>query len=293
MKSEKKCAVFIMLGQSNAVGHGVPMKAEDVVFEPMKSVFGLSREKNQSITASALAFEGYRTAKMNLAEEQDDTYSVPNLLAKQWQAAIDRGEALPPLYILHIAIGAQGVTEGYMWHPDRAPRLVPGKLGTVDISLYPFTAHILSLLDGAFSAMGKEYEVIGLHWRGGENDTTASLEVLEKDLFLIYTRIFDGFAEHIGRYPLVLHKIVCPDRCRDLDPTGEKLKRMHFINGVFEELAEKYGGRVFDATRAPQYREGVRGNGIFIDDCVHYTPEVNAWVASEILREYKESRNKI
>ena len=287
----KKCAVFILLGQSNAVGHGVPMKKEDVVSVPMKNVFGLSREKNQSYDGTSLCFEGYVTAGMNLAEEQDDTYSVANCLAKTWQAEIDRGAALPDLYIIHIAIGAQGVTSTYMWYPEREPVLKPGKLGMVDISLYPFTEHILSLLDGYFKEAGKEYEVMGLHFRGGENDTTVEKEVLEKELFDIYTRIFDGFEKQIGKYPLVLHKIVCPDRCMDMDPTGVKLERMHYINSVFLRLAEKYGGEIFDATKAPQFIPNVRGNGIFIGDCVHYTPEVNGWVAETILAEYKKKNS--
>ena len=289
---EKKCAVFILLGQSNAVGHGVPMRAEDKVSVPMQNVFGLSREKNQSFDIDALCFEGYKTAGMNLAEEQDDTYSVANLLARRWQAEIDAGAVLPDLYIVHIAIGAQGVTEGYMWHPDRERFMKPGRLGTVDISLYPFTVHILSLTDKYFREAGKDYEVIGLHFRGGENDTTAKREVLQKELFGIYTRIFDGFEQAIGKYPLVLHKIVCPDRCNDLDPSGEKLRRMEYINEVFALLAKKYGGEVFDATKAPQFLPDVRGNGIFIDDCVHYTPEVNAWVAEEILRNYNKERKE-
>ena len=286
MRNNEKCAVFILLGQSNAVGHGVPMKDEDKVLLPMENVFGLSREKNQSLDNSSLCWEGYVTAGMNLAEEQDHTYSVANCLAKRWQAAIDSGKALPDLYIIHIAIGAQGITRGYMWHPDRPKSIKPGKLGTVDISLYPFTEHILSLLDESFRKMGKEYEVMGLHWRGGENDTTVEIEELQAELEKIYIRIFDGFEAQIGAYPLVFHKLVCRDRTMDLDPTGEKLRRMHYINRVFESLAERYGAEVFDATKAPQFIPDVRGNGIFIGDCVHYTPEVNVWVAEQILADY-------
>ncbi len=283
MRNNEKCAVFILLGQSNAVGHGVPMKEEDKVLLPMKNVFGLSREKNQSFDNGSLFWQGYTTAGMNLAEEQDNTYSVANCLAKHWQAAIDSGKALPDLYIIHIAIGAQGVTRGYMWYPDRPEKILPGKLGTVDISLYPFTEHILSLLDENFRKMGKDYEVMGLHWRGGENDTTVEIEELQAELENIYIRIFDGFKAKIGAYPLVFHKLVCHDRTMDLDPTGEKLRRLHYINRVFESLSERYGAEIFDATKAPQFIPDVRGNGIFIGDCVHYTPEVNDWVAEQIL----------
>ena len=284
----KKCALFILLGQSNAVGHGVPMKEEDIVSVPMKNVFGLSREKNQSFDITSLSWEGYVTAGMNLAEEQDNTYSVANCLAKRWQAEIDGGASLPDLYVVHIAIGAQGVTKSYMWYPDRPKTIKPGKLGAVDISLFPFTEHILSLVKESFFAMGKEYEVVGLHWRGGENDTTVETAELKEVLEGIYVRMFDAFEKQIGPYPLVLHKIVCPDRTLDMDPTGEKLRRMYYIDGVFDSLASHYAGAsVFDATRAPQFVANVRGNGIFIDDCVHYKPEVNDWAAEQILRDYK------
>jgi hypothetical protein len=138
--------------------------------------------------------------------------------------------------------------------------------------------------------MGKEYEIMGLHWRGGENDTTVALEELQTELENIYIRIFDGFKAQIGTYPLVFHKLVCHDRALDMDPTGEKLRRMHYINRVFDSLAEHYGASIFDATKAPQFIPDVRGNGIFIDDCVHYKPEVNAWVAEEILKDFVEQK---
>lgn len=286
---EKKCAVFLLLGQSNAVGHGVPMAEEDKISSPMKNVFGLSREKNQSFRMDALQWSGYTSGGMNLGEEQDHTYSVANCLASLWQSHIDGGNAygLGDLYIVQIAIGAQGVTEGYMWHPEREERLIPGVLGTADISLFPFTMHVLSLLDKSFRQMGREYEVIGLHWRGGENDVTASTEVVERDLFGIYTILFDGFLSMLGRVPVVLHRIACPDRMTDMDPTGEYLCRMHKINGVFERLAERYECvTIYDPTTLPQYVPDVRGNGIFIEDAVHYTPEVNRCVAEKILQDH-------
>ena len=135
-----KKAVFILLGQSNAVGHGIPMAETERITVPLKNVFGLHRKDNQSFDIKELIWRGYESGGMNLAEEQDHTYSVANCLAELWQDEIDGGnpDGLPDLYIVHIAIGAQGVTEGYMWYPEREPVLVPGKLGTVNISLCPF-----------------------------------------------------------------------------------------------------------------------------------------------------------
>ena len=62
---------------------------------------------------------------------------------------------------------------------------------------------------------------------------------------------------------------------------------MDVINAVFEELAKIYpNASVFDVRSAPQYLPDVRGNGVFIKDVVHYTPEVNAYVAEEVIRQY-------
>lgn len=286
---KNKAAVFILLGQSNAVGHGVPMAEEDKIKNPLKNVYGLHRENNQSFAVKSLTWSGYRSAGMNLGETQDDTYSVANCLAKQWQTAVDDGEDLPDLYIVQIAIGAQGVTEKYMWNPGREEKLVPGKLGVADISLYPFTCHILSLLEKSFAEMGKEPDYIGIHWRGGENDVTEPVEKLSATLQPIYDEMLNGFCRAIGKsVPIILHHFVCEDRSMDMDPTGESLKGLRYINNLFEKLAKEHANvSLFDIRKAPFYVPDKRGNGIYIEDVVHYTPKTNTWVASEILREYK------
>ena len=293
--NNSKAAVFILLGQSNAVGHGLPMKDEDRITVPLKNVFGLDRAHNQSYDNDTLYFSGYTSGGMNLGEEQDDTYSMANCLAKQWQAEIDAGNklSLPDLYIVHIAIGAQGVTGEYMWNPDREKKLIPGKLGTADISLYSFTRHILSHLKESIKNQGKTPEIIGLHWRGGENDMLAPDEQLGESLKNTYRTIFRGFNEAYGEsIPTVLHKIVCHERCTDLDPTGRALKNMHFINEVFDELCAEFESMtVFDVRRAPQYIPDVRCNGIFKSDAVHFTPEVNYWAAEEVIKNYSNNRS--
>lgn len=285
----KKAAVFILLGQSNAVGHGVPMQEKDAIKTPLKNVFGLRREYNQSFDNVELVWSGYTSFGMNLAEEQDNTYSVANCLASLWQKHIDDGNELqlPDLYIIQIAIGAQGVTEKYMWYPEREKKLIPGKLGTVDISLFPFCEHIFGLLKDSFAKMGKEYEIIGLHWRGGEEDTCATEEYLSQNLENIYTKMFNVFDSLLDTPPIVLHKIVCYDRANEGDLSGKGKKNIHYINSVFDILQEKYENiSVFDVCDAPQYIPNVRGNGLFIEDAVHFTPQVNRWVANCILEKY-------
>lgn len=291
MQYNNKATVFILLGQSNAVGHGIPMREEDKIIEPMENVFGLSRDFNQSFENTELKWSGYTSFGMNLAEEQDNTYSLANCLAKLWQDEIDKGNKrnLPDLYIVHIAIGAQGVTDGYMWNPNYERKLIPGVLGTVDISLTPFTGHVLSLLKDSFDKMGKNFEVMGIHWRGSENDAIVSREVLMSTGKNMHNEVFNRFCISIGQdVPIILHRLVCCDRYMDLDPSGEELNNMHYINQMFDELeAENENISIFDVRKCPHYIPDVRGNGIFIEDVVHYNAETNRWAAKEIFDNYK------
>lgn len=289
----KKAAVFILLGQSNAVGHGIRMRKEDIIREPLKNVFGLNRENNQSFDNTALTWSGYTSFGMNLAEQQDNTYSVANCLAALWQKHIDDGNEydLPNLYIIHIAIGAQGVTEQFMWYPEYEKQLIPGKLSTVNISLFPFSEHIFSLLDDSFVQIGTDYEIIGLHWLGGESDATITKDYLSEHLEAIYRHIFDEFNHLLSNPPTILYKILCSDRMNSMDPTGQFLDNMHYINDVFNLLEEKYDNiTVFDMSNFPQYIPNVPGNGLFMKDLIHYTKEVNSWVAEGILNKYASDK---
>ena len=298
--NNKKCQIFILFGQSNAVGHGIPMLEKDKIKTPLKNVFGLHRKYNQSFDIKKLTWSGYTSSGMNLAEEQDDTYSVANCLATLWQKEIDDGKDLPDLYIVQIAIGAQGVSEQYlsngetkkyMWNPDYEKKLVAGKLGTVDISLYPFSLHILSLLDDSFKAIGKEYEIMNLLWRGGENDVETPVENLKGRLKGIYEEMFSGFYKAIGyEIPITLNKIVCHECFTNDYPSGEPIKSLNYINEIFNELAKENDNiSVFDTCKAPFYKENESGNGLFIDDLIHYTPETNRWNAEEIIKKYIKS----
>ena len=283
MKNKK--SVFILLGQSNATGHASPMTDENKISVPLNNVFGLQRRDNQSFDINKLTWSNYISAGTNLAEEQDDTYSLANCMAKLWQKKIDDGIHLPDLYIVQIAIGAEGVTENYMWYPEREKKLVPGRLGEVDISLYPFTLHIFSLLE---KSLGGEYDIMGIHWRGGEEETDVRLSHLKNVLREIYDRIFEGFYVSLGkRVPVVLHKMASEERCREMNVTGEDVDCMHFINKTFDELAKDNENiSVFDVTNAPHYDKNEFRYGIFLPDGGHYTPQTNVWVANTIIDEY-------
>ena len=284
--STERAVVFMLFGQSNAVGHGIPMKPEDRIVQPLKNVFGLARDPNQSFDVRELSWSGYTSAGMNLGETQDDTYSLANCLARQWQDAVDAGTRLPNLYIIHIAIGAQGVTERFMWYPDRPPKLVPGPLGTADISLFPLATHILELAARSFDAAGIVPEYV-LHWRGGEEDELFTPEKLRPVLRSIYDRLFRGFREAAGQnFPIVIHRFCDEPDDNGNCPAWTCFETVDYINSVFDELAAGDNISVFDARTLPAYDRNARYHGLFIDDGVHYTPEVNNQVAAGILQKY-------
>ena len=116
------------------------MAEEDIISVPLKNVYGLSCEKNQSFDNDKLYWDNYVSAGMNLGEAQDNTYSVANCLASVWQKHIDGGNerGLGDLYIVHIAIGAQGVTDGYTQHGALVLLL--------EVTLYEFLKEKLILL---------------------------------------------------------------------------------------------------------------------------------------------------
>ena len=288
----KKSAVFVLLGQSNAVGHAIPMKKEDIIDKPLKNVYGLSRTKNQTYENNELFWDNYTSYGMNLAEEQDNTYSLANQLAKRWQENIDNGTPMKyeDLYIVQIAIGSQGVTEKYMWYPQRPKKLIGGKHGTVDISLYSFTGHIISMIDDSFKRMGKDYEIIGLHWRGGEEDAYEDIATLERVLLPIYEEMIINCNKILNTPPIILHKLYCKDWMLETDESGNRYKNMGYVNSVFEMLRNEFSNvSIFDVKEYPNYISNVRGNGLFIEDAVHYTPEVNDWVAKMIIKNYAKT----
>jgi len=273
---KKNAAVFILLGQSNATGHATPMAEEDKILSPLKNVFGLSREKNQSFDNKELFFTGYTSFGMNLAEEQDNTYSLANCLARRYQNEIDNGNTkLPDLYIVQIAIGAQGVTKGFMWNPNYEKKLIPGMLGTCDIALFPYTVHILSLLNNYFDSINKNMTIMGFHWRGSEEDELKSIGELETELKDEYDILFNGFKTALRKdYVVTLHKVRSDYYEENYDPNGEHKKSMEYIQSFFDNLANNSNEfEVFDPISIPFYVKDDKNHGIYLDDHVHFTKE--------------------
>lgn len=276
-------AVLIVCGQSNAHGHGQQLAPHDRLTTPLRNVFGLPRQFNQSLSRDRVVWRGYTSDGMNLGEEQDHTVCLATETARLWQAEVDAGNprGLPDLYILQISIGAQGVTERFMWYPDRPPRLKPGKLGTVDISLYPYTCHLLRLAFADLRAQGKQPVPLALHWIGGEEEAGVPLTELT-GLRSIYERLFQGFRAAIGQEcPILLYRDLSGN---GVQRQGYALDSYFYVRGVFEELAAAGPDiRIRSAADSPYWRDDAQDNGIFAEDCVHYTADVQRWFARQAM----------
>ena len=283
-----KAAIFILFGQSNATGHGVPMSEEDIIKEPLQNVWGLNREPNQSYDTEKLKFSRYTSYGMNLAENQDNTYSVANCLAKNWQKEIDSGVELPDLYVIQISIGGQGVFG--MWSPDREKKLIPGKLSDVNISMYPLSIHILKLLRKHLDDCQIEPDFVGLHWRGGEQEFWQHINNLRNEdrLKNLYKRMIDGWRNALGYdFPVIMHKLNFEFILRGLED-GKHIPSMNFINEVYSDLCNELPSvSMLDTLNAPHYNPE-SGYSLFLGDMLHYNPATNDWVSKEIIKDYKE-----
>ncbi len=281
---DRRAVVFILLGQSNAVGHNLPMAPGDVIKKPLNNVYGLHRSKNQSYEITEVQWDHYVSTGMNLAEEQDNTYSVANCLAARWQQAIDGGRDLPDLYVVQIAIGAQGVMPRQMWHPDEPRRLIPGKLGEVNISLHSFTRHILTLVRQSMAALGKE-PIYLMHWRGGEQEIWLPKATLQGQLQSVYERLFADYCMALGKtVPICLHRILCDRFAVNAGAAHDAVDSLRYVNEVFEALSRTYPHMaVFDPRQCPCYDPDDLHLGLLQPDDAHFTREVNAWVAAKIL----------
>lgn len=64
--------------------------------------------KNQSFSNAELIWKGYTSFGMNLAEEQDNTYSLANQLAKTGSAGSMRGQSSPIFISFRSPSGRRG-----------------------------------------------------------------------------------------------------------------------------------------------------------------------------------------
>lgn len=273
---ETDAPLLIVLGQSNAHGHGTHLPQTEWITNPLRNVHGLACRENQKYDLTDVEWSGFVTAGMNLGETQDNTYCLAEGFARKWQNAIDDGTKLPDLYVIQISIGAQGITEYEldglnMWYPNRPRIMKPSSLDGVDISLYPLAVQILSLAVKNLKCQGKTPKIIGLHWNQWETEVATDGEAIEHAK-KNFTEFFDGLKQATGiPTPIYLY---CP-----LSEVYNNPKAVKAITAVFRELETLDGFDMINLAMSPLYDTKRQDKGIFQSDLVHYSPEAQRWFA--------------
>lgn len=271
--------ILISLGQSNAHGHSTLLPVCERITAPLRSVYGLSRAHNQAFGLSDVVWSGFVTEGMNLGETQDHTYCLAERFARLWQQACDANAQLPPLYIIQISVGGQGIAAverngQNMWYPQRTPILTSGPLGTVDISLHPLATQTLRNAVQNLRHSGKTPRILGLHWNQWETEVdTGGDSIVQAEQN--YTALFDSFAQALNMpYPLWLYEPLS-----DVYNHPQGLAAMHALFTKFAKTNAQT--HLMQTTRCPDYCATAPGKGIFLDDCVHYKPSLYAWFAAQ------------
>ena len=283
MKKETKAAVLFISGQSNATAHHQFLAEEDRVYEPMKNVWSLDRNPNQSFDITDVTWSGWTSMGKNLGESQDHTASLAYFVAKKWQAAIDAGKDLPDLYIVQVSIGSQGIING-MWNRDKERVIKPGILGEADISLLSLSLHINNLAMQNLKNAGKNPEVIGWHWLGCEQEVWD--EAYNRDDFKErYNYHFDVMRESMGGdVPTYLYKIVVRG---GLERYNLPLESGGIINEEIVRQTKRLGAKLIDPRECPWWDpKDHLYYGVLATDRAHYVPKVQKWFADKFMSEF-------
>lgn len=280
---ETDAPVLFVFGQSNAHGNGARLPESEKITEPLANVFGLHRRYNQAYGLKDVVWSGFVTEGMNLGETQDHTYCLAESFAKIWQKKTDEGWKLPPLYIVQISIGAMGIAEhernGWnMWWRNRTPVMIPGEGGVANISLYPLAIEIMTLVMKNLKNSGKTPHILGLHWNQWETEAETggdSIVKAEEN----YRELFSGFRQAAGiACPIWLYRPLSDIYC---NPPAVKA-----LTELFEKLVrsgEDY--HMIDLTKSSYWKPERQDKGIFQEDMVHYSGQVQRYFAELMAEE--------
>lgn len=275
--------ILIVLGQSNAHGHGTLLNKNEQVIVPYKNVFGLKQVDNQSYDITNVKWSNFVTYGMNLGETQDCTCCLISEFARLWQRDINKGSQLPDLYVIQISIGAQGIDKDErnglnMWYPYREPVIKYGNLQEVNISLYPLATHILKLAMEDLKKSGKNPVILGLHWNQWETEVDSGKDVLNRAKEN-YRNLLDGFYQALScKCKTYLY--------RPISQVYHNEEGRHYISAIFDELENTESNiQIIDIKNSPIWDENLPNKGIFQEDLVHYNNFAQKWFA---MYQYKQ-----
>lgn len=286
--AKENVAVLFISGQSNAHAHQQCVEESERIVQPMKNVFGLDRNPNQSFDITDVVWSGFTGEGTNLGETQDHTYSLAYYVAKRWQRDIDEGKPLPDLYIVQISIGSQGIING-MWNSDKEQILKPGTLNNVDISLYPLALKINELAISNLKKSGKNPIVIGWHWIGSEQDVRKG-GFDREDFLKRYDDFFDSMLQSIGEpCPLYLYKLYLE---KYFAPMKNAIINIQAVNDALYRQCTRYKEvHYIESENSPHWDETDAHNGIFAEDNAHYLAKVQKWFADSFFEILEKKYN--
>ena len=286
MRKNTRATLVFVSGQSNAHAHGQLLAPAQRITAPLRHVFALDRDPNQSFTEEDVVWSGFTTAGKNLGETQDHTASLLYWLALLWENAVESGAPLPDLYTVQISVGSQGIVNG-MWNPDRERTLVPGPLGTANIALFPLALHVNRLALRNLERAGLSPEVIGWHWLGCEQDVWDDT-YRRADLPARYDAFFDAMRDSMGvGVPTYLYKLYLEAFCRDWGIAPEANET---INHELRRQCERRPGvTLVRAEDSPLWDPGAPNRGVFAPDNGHYLAAVQRFYAERFFDEVTSS----
>ncbi|WP_329493925.1 discoidin domain-containing protein [Kitasatospora herbaricolor] len=274
--------VLIVLGQSNALGFTTPIDdpvdvAQCASFAHVK---GLKQAGNRVAGALNATWTPYTCLGSNLGQEKNvaySTYNTATLTALRWERAIQHGENLPDLNVIHVAWASQGIrgidgTGHDRWWPDREQSDVE--------SLHQLTVNTISNGLRALQDAGKRPRIIGMHWNQWEADADAGMTESTQNIQKAFRDVLEPLRTITGggnSFPIFLYY----PRRTAYDAT--ELQRIRDALTGLAALPEPNAYEMLDAANAtsatgtPLYNPSIpRYFGIFTDS-VHYTREVHEW----------------
>ena len=185
--------IYLDAGQSNAEAWGSTLAVGDQINTPLTNVFVLTNA-NQDYSRTDVTWTGYTSGNAMIGD--NPTAQRPTTayyIAKEWQRRINAGEALPNLYILHVAHGSQGIHPSLggagMWSYLRSD--------TATDSYYHMTRHLLSLAIRNLQTAGKNVRFLGCNWNQWESEIAFTQEAADEATGS-FRAIINGFSDAVG-----------------------------------------------------------------------------------------------
>jgi hypothetical protein len=234
--------------------------------------------------------------------------NAANFAAHAWQTAINAGEPLPDLYIIHIGWGSQGVDVaddaysgccGWTMHGVNLWQPMLDATKTPTYALAPFARRMMYLGLKQILASGKKPRILGLEWNQWEAEAallnTAGNVTTIRRAPQNYAALFSSFFGAIGsKFPVMIVKPLsaaydnaAANAIAPYDPAA-----LEDMQKVFEGFiaADPSTFSFIDASASPDWNGQPASFGIFWggslgggDGSVHYNLDTQKWFGEQAL----------